>query len=90
MRNVPHKCIYLKPWSPVGGAIWGSLWGCGLAGGRVLLEAGLRSYSFILLPVCSLCFMFEVEGVRSQLPAPASVPAAYCLAHCDRLLPSGT
>lgn len=76
MRNGLHQHMHLQPWSPVGGATWGNFWGCGLAGGRALLEMGLRSYSFTPLAVCLLCFVFEVENVSSQLPAPASVPAA--------------
>lgn len=60
---------------PGGGAIWGGL------GGAALLERvchwgwALRIVSLSLILVHSLCFMFTVKAILSQLPVPAAVPA---------------
>lgn len=67
LRNAPHKLRYLNTWSLFGGATWRGL------GGVALLEEirhcgqALRVYSFVLLPVPSLCF--------SRLSAPPTMPA---------------
>lgn len=75
MRKVPHKCIYLKLRSAVGDAGW-EAYGTGYH--ATLLEElhhqgqALRVYSLAPLPVCSVCFMFAMEDVTSQLSALAS------------------
>lgn len=60
---------------PGGGAIWGGL------GGAALLERvchwgwALRIFSLSLILVHSLCFMFTVKAILSQLPVLAAMPA---------------
>lgn len=49
-------------------------------------------YSHLTFPVFSLCFVFAVEDVISELPAPISMPAACCQASPPSVnsSPSGT
>lgn len=59
-------------WPQVSGAVWGC---CGilkrgsLDEGSTLLGWALIVHILILLPVCSLCFVFRMEDVSPQLPA---------------------
>lgn len=54
----------------------GALWRRNFDGGGTALGCTLRVYSRKPLPVSSLCFMFAVEDVNSQLPSPAAMTAA--------------
>lgn len=44
-RNVSYSLELLNTWSPTDGAIWVGFWGCGLAGGNMLLVQPLRFHT---------------------------------------------
>lgn len=52
--------------------------GCGLADGSMSLRVGFESVKPLSLPICSLCFMFVVQDMSSQLPAPVPMPTSCC------------
>lgn len=63
---------------------------CGLSGGSICHWGwALRVSSLVPLPVHSLCFLFTVEDISTQLPAPAPLSANCCHASPPRwtLLP---
>lgn len=58
------------------------------ARGSMSLGMGFEDHKLILVLVFSFCFMLAFEDVSPQRSAPATMPAACCLAyHHDGLLP---
>ena len=71
----PHSLYYLNAWSSVGGYL-GRFRRCGLAGGSISLGMDLEVSKEFCHFEFSLCFLFEVEDVKSWLVLPLCLPAA--------------
>lgn len=71
--------------SPLRGVSWEGFGGIDLDGGSTSLGMGLIGQSLEPLGVHSLCFMFVLKDVSSQLSIPAAMLVACCWASHDGL-----
>ena len=70
-KKWPCRVRNLKTWSPMGGTVWG---GWALQEKVYHLRQAWRVHSLPLLPVYSLCFVFEVGNLISLLVSTAIPP----------------